>query len=280
MVPSPPTAAAGTSLSHLPFEEGVRWDGSRPVGPPCHSIPIPSRERFHSHSIPHLLCRFVASAHDNLIPARSGRETHFVPAWEPKTRSSGSLNKQFDRYDQMMSRRAAYTPTKSQNAAAPCRALAGRRLPSPPWLAGLLLKRAALLAFPPHHPLVTWPPGHAPAGARAHVPTCGALPLSFTPVSAFYWHCLRQRELKQREVGRPELRRTMDRFFARLRWTEPLGPGEAAPRPLVAVPGLPAASDLAQLVLSDVQRVPCRIGFLDLGVASPAHLEVGREHMV
>ena len=61
---------------------------------------------FHSHSIPSAIpfpfhfpspVQVCWAAHDDLISARSGREMHFVPAWEPRARSSGSLNKQFDR---------------------------------------------------------------------------------------------------------------------------------------------------------------------------------------
>ena len=94
-----------SGLSHLPFERGVGGTGPGQLD----HLPIPfpfHPERFHSHSIPSAIpfpfhfpspVQVCASAHDNLIPARSGRETHLSPAWEPRARSSGSLNKQFDR---------------------------------------------------------------------------------------------------------------------------------------------------------------------------------------
>ena len=82
--------------------------------PPCQStpIPLPSTNPFPS------LVQVCWAAHDDLISAKSGRETHFVPAWEPRARSSGSLNKQVDRTTKPITRRAADNPTKSQNAAA------------------------------------------------------------------------------------------------------------------------------------------------------------------
>ena len=95
-VPSPPTATAGTSLLHLPFERGV--GGTGPGQGDHLAIPLPFHPKRDSIPIPFPSPVQVCwAAHDNLIPARSGRETHFVPAWEPRARSSGSLNKQFDR---------------------------------------------------------------------------------------------------------------------------------------------------------------------------------------
>ena len=89
---SPPTATAGTSLPHLPFERGLGGAGQ------ASETTLP----FHSHTIPSAIpfpspVQECWAAHDDMISARSGRKTHFVPAWESRARSSGSLTKQVDR---------------------------------------------------------------------------------------------------------------------------------------------------------------------------------------
>ena len=85
----------------------------------CHTCPL---RRGWVVLVPASLCTHIPfpspvqvcwAAHDDLFSARSGRETHFVPAWESRARSSESLNKQVDRTTRPRSRDVRRTTQQS-----------------------------------------------------------------------------------------------------------------------------------------------------------------------